>query len=228
MNRIIDKILKNNNKENIPNIPISKIRDNMSMIRNIVHNNIHDLKILSEKLLSTIERVSILEESITQIYLKFELMQGNQTLGSSGVKGFAVSHDSHTESINSAQISIDLSPDDLQQIIHQHPNWLRPFAICAELQKKDDSDDSIRLIRSASGYMKVVRLSNGSEWSYIEPMKIERFHRIPMLKDIFKVPASLPRQESTVFVTSPLKVQPLHKTVLWEILGNGIVELDQS
>jgi hypothetical protein len=204
------------------------MQSNLTKLRDIVSRNIKDMRILADKLISTMETVGNLEETLSRVHQKIDLIEKNRVHASPGVKVFSISQDSLSENATVNQLSLDSNPDELRDLISQHPNWLRPFAINAELHRRNDTEDRIKIIRSSSGYMRVIRLLNGSEWSYIEPMRSERFNRIPMLKKIFETPETVLSQESTIFVVTPLKIQPLQKSVLWEIICNGKVELDQS
>jgi hypothetical protein len=197
-------------------------------IRNILYDNIKDMKQLTLKIIDISKKLDSLECTVRYIYSKLEISENSNSDLSSGIKSFPVPHESLLHNYSSTQRSLDSSRDELKDIIYQHPGWLKSFSITAELQKKLGNEKQVRLIRSSSGYIKVIRLTDGSEWAYIEPMKIERFKRILLLNEAFEHLDLSTKENLTVFVTSPIKVQPLQKSMLWEITCLGKLELDHS
>ncbi|MFN9622586.1 MAG: hypothetical protein ACK587_07115 [Cyanobacteriota bacterium] len=204
------------------------MKSNKTGIRNILYDNIKDMKQLTLKIIDISKKLDNLECTVKYIYSKLEISENSNSDLSSGIKSFPVPHESLLHNYSSTQRSLDSSRDELKDIIYQHPGWLKSFSITAELQKKQGNEKQVRLIRSSSGYIKVIRLTDGSEWAYIEPMKIERFKRILLLNEAFEHLDLSTKENLTVFVTSPIKVQPLQKSMLWEITCLGKLELDHS
>ena len=118
--------------------------------------------------------------------------------------------------------ALDLEEQELPELIIQHPTWLRPFSVTAEVEKHSLEEEVYRLIRSTSGYLRVVKLTNGSEWAYFEQMSQERFLRIPLLREIYHgeqlwTESSL----SNIWSSKPAKLQTLQRGSRWELVENG-------
>jgi hypothetical protein len=82
----------------------------------------------------------------------------------------------------------------------------------------------LRLKRSSTGYLRVIKLVNGSEWAYFEQMSYERFWRMPLLKEIFEIKnaeSGDAAKWSSAFVDEPVRLQALQKGARWELLGKG-------
>ncbi len=118
--------------------------------------------------------------------------------------------------------ALDMEQDALPELIMQHPSWLRPFTVSAELEKHELEEDIYRLTRSKSGYLRVIRLINGTEWAYFEEMTKDRFLRIPLLSEIYSDTSN--KEElawATAWTVKPLKLQTLQRGARWEILDFG-------
>lgn len=193
---------------------------NSSKLRDIVRLNIQSIRDLADALLRTKEKLLATEETIAELLHRIEKLEGHQSPATAdGLKMYAVSGQ---DRISGSTVipDLDVDIDDLPSLILQHPSWLRPFSILAEIEKHQLDGETLRLRRAPSGYLRVIRLTNGTEWGYFETISRDRFKRLPLLGQLF---------ESTVqgddwasaWVEQPVKLQSLQKGVRWEILVQG-------
>jgi hypothetical protein len=96
--------------------------------------------------------------------------------------------------------------------------------VLAELEKHELEVETLRFRRSTVGYLRVIKLVDGSEWAYFEQMTYERFSRMPLLKEIFEInsrEAITTAKWSTAFIDEPVRLQALQKGSRWELLNKG-------
>jgi len=199
--------------------------DELSKLKDIIRANIKNIKEVADNLVYLREKFFAMDEVIEELLGRVESLESKtaSTVSSTGVKmfGVGVTASSPTQTVN----DLDLSLEDLKELIIQHPSWLRPFSVLAELEKHELEVDTIRLRRSPSGYLRVVRISDGTEWAYFENMSRDRFSRLPLLKEIFVFGSELGSQAvedwCTAWVATPSRLQSLQRGARWEILEPG-------
>jgi len=199
--------------------------DELSKLKDIIRANIKNIKEVADNLVYLREKFLSMDEVIEELLGRVESLESKtaSTVSSTGVKmfGVGVTASSPSQTVN----DLDLSLEDLKELIIQHPSWLRPFSVLAELEKHELEVDTIRLRRSPSGYLRVVRISDGTEWAYFETMSRDRFARLPLLKEIFVFGSELRSQVvedwCTAWVSIPSRLQSLQRGARWEILEPG-------
>ena len=181
---------------------------------------IYSVKDLADNLLILKEKLRTAEDTIAEILDKIEKLEcGSNFKSNDGVKMFRVNSNESYATV--ARIpDLDLDQSELSQIIIQHPNWLKPFSVQAELEKNDSNEEKLRIKKSSSGYLKVVRLSNGTEWAFFEEMSFERYSRLILLRKIFEIQNNN-KKWSSAWVKEPVKLISLQKGARWEIIMNG-------
>ena len=194
--------------------------EDLSKLKDIIRVNIRHIKEIFDTLVHLKKKLLATQDSVVEIINRVEkLERGAGTTTSDGVRMFSVSND-HSGSSVAGTPDLDIESSELGILIAQHPRWLRPFSIQAELEKHELEVEILRLKRSSSGYMRVIRLSNGTEWAYLEEMTIERYSRLPLLRQVFEM--SSPNSEwSTAWVKDPVKLQSLQRGARWEIIAKG-------
>lgn len=199
--------------------------DELSKLKDIIRANIKNIKEVADNLVYLREKFFAMDEVIEELLGRVESLESKtaSTVSSTGVKmfGVGVTASSPTQTVN----DLDLSLEDLKELIIQHPSWLRPFSVLAELEKHELEVDTIRLRRSPSGYLRVVRISDGTEWAYFENMSRDRFSRLPLLKEIFvfgsEIGSKVIEDWCTAWVSTPSRLQSLQRGARWEILEPG-------
>jgi len=142
-----------------------------------------------------------------------------------GVPVFTVGNSENSQDGNRT-LELDADEAEIGTLIAQHPKWLRPFSVQAELEKHDLDVETLRLRRSTTGYLRVIRLTNGSEWAYFENISYDRYMRMPLLKDVFDLSSSGKDKEgrwSSALIEKPVRLQALQRGARWEILGKGLL-----
>ena len=139
-----------------------------------------------------------------------------------GVRAFSTTSGGSAATVTQQSQALDLEPEALPDLIMQHPSWLRPFSVAAEVEYHQLEEDSFRLLRSKTGYLRVIRLSNGTEWAYFEEMSKERFQRIPLLSKLFAdSEGQYEFSWARAWTSTPLRLQTLQRGSRWEILELG-------
>lgn len=200
----------------------------VSQLREIVRLNIRNIKEVADALINVREMLLATQETVEEVLHRVERLEGSQhPTTSDGVKMYAAgSNDRLSE--NAAFPELDVDVADLTGLILQHPSWLRPFSVLAEIEKHQLESETLRLRRTSSGYLRVIRLTNGTEWAYFEAISNDRFTRLKLLSEVFD-PIAKPENWMSAWVSQPVKLQSLQKGARWEILVKGklIVESNQ-
>ena len=196
-------------------------------IKNVIRTNIRNIKELVDNLVMTKEKLLATEEVVSELIDRVQALEAGASRSSGVIAVQAGGVRSEDGPSSKDFLELDLSESDLTQVIVQHPRWVRPFTVTAELESHELEDIRIRLVRSSAGYLRVLRLQSGTEWAYLEPMTAKRFMRMPMLREAFigigEVNAD---SEAHVCVTTPLRLQSLQRGARWEILEKGECILD--
>jgi len=181
---------------------------------------IYSVKDLADNLLILKEKLRATEDTIAEILDKIEKLEcGSNFKSNDGVKMIRVNSNESYATVAGIP-DLDLDQSELSQIIVQHPNWLKPFSVQAELEKIDSNEEKLRIKKSSSGYLKVVRLSNGTEWAFFEEMSFERYSRLILLRKIFEIQNNN-KKWSSAWVKEPVKLISLQKGARWAIIMNG-------
>jgi hypothetical protein len=194
--------------------------EDLSKLKDIIRTNIRNIKEVADTLVYVRERLLATEETVSELMDRVEKMEGRTAPSTSdGVRMFGVSSNK-TDTVVSGTLDLDIEPSELGQIIFQHPKWLRPFSVQAELEKHELEVETLRLRRSSSGYIRILRLSDGTEWAYFEELSFERYTRLPLLGKVFEL--KNPNTEwSNAIVEEPVKLQSLQRGARWEIIAKG-------
>jgi len=194
--------------------------EDLSKLKDIIRTNIRNIKEVADTLVYVRERLLATEETVAELIDRVEQVEGRTCpTTSDGVRMFGVGGNPSDTSVGGTP-DLDMEPSEIGQIIVQHPRWLRPFSVQAELEKHELEAETLRLRRSSSGYMRVLRLSNGTEWAYFEEISFERYSRLPLLRQVFDL--NNPNSEwSSAYVEEPVKLQSLQKGARWEIIAKG-------
>ena len=194
--------------------------DDLSKIKDIIRSNIRNIKEVADTLIFEREKLIATQETVAEILDRLEKLESKTVpTTSDGVKMFGVVSNKSDTSVGGTP-DLDLESSELAQLIGQHPQWLRPFSVQAELEKHELEVETIRLRRSSSGYMRVIRLSNGTEWAYLEEISFERYSRLALLREVFDINRSN-SDWSSAWVDEPIKLQSLQRGSRWEIITKG-------
>lgn len=194
--------------------------EDLSKLKDIIRTNIRNIKEVADTLVYVRERLLATEETVAELIDRVEQVEGRTgPTTSDGVRMFGVGSNQSDASVGGTP-DLDVDPSELGQLIVQHPRWLRPFSVQAELEKHELEVETLRLRRSSSGYMRVVRLSNGTEWAYFEAISFERYSRLGLLRQVFDL-TSPTSEWSSAWVEDPIKLQSLQRGARWEIIAKG-------
>lgn len=194
--------------------------EDLSKLKDIIRSNIRNIKEVADTLIFTREKLIATQETVAEILDRVEHLESKTVpTTSDGVKMYGVGRNIADTTVSGTP-DLDLDASELGQLIGQHPRWLRPFSIQAELEKHELEVETIRIRRSSSGYMRVIRLSNGTEWAYLEEISFERYSRLALLREVFDID-SLNSNWSSAWVDEPIKLQSLQKGARWEIITKG-------
>ena len=198
--------------------------DEYHKLKDILRSNIKAVKDVTDNLFYVKDKLDATQETVADLLARVEELEAaNSSSGVvDGVRAFSATSGGSAATVTQQLQALDLEPEALPDLIMQHPSWLRPFSIAAEVEYHQLEEDSFRLLRSKTGYLRVIRLSNGTEWAYFEEMSKERFQRIPLLSKIFadsegKYEFSWAR----AWTSTPLRLQTLQRGSRWEILELG-------
>lgn len=197
--------------------------EDLTKLKEIIRTNIRNIKEVADALVHVREKLLATQETVDEILNRVDHLEKGSTSSVEGVRVFSVGS-SETRDTTIKTPDLDIEQEDLGKLISQHPRWLRPFTVLAELEKHELETETLRLRRSASGYLRVIKLVNGSEWAYFEQMSYERFSRMPLIREIYDIKKGELGSEtkwSTAFVEVPVKLQALQIGARWEILVKG-------
>lgn len=205
--------------------------DDFSKLKDIIRTNIRNIKEVADALVYMREKLLATEETVAELVNRVESVETRSSpTTAEGVRMFGVSSNESAAS-SAGTPDLDVEESELGGLIAQHPRWLRPFSVQAELEKHDLEVETLRLRRSSTGYLRILRLSNGTEWAYIEEMSYERFTRVSLLKEIFEIKGeedpktkmAIISNWTTAWVYEPVKLQSLQRGARWEILQKGVL-----
>ena len=197
--------------------------EDLSKLKEIIRTNIRNIKEVADALVYVREKMLATQETVDEILNRLDRLEEARPNTIDGVRVFSVGNSESGET-SSRTPDLDIDQEELGTLITQHPRWLRPFSVLAELEKHELEVETLRLKRSSTGYLRVIKLVNGSEWAYFEQMSYERFSRMPLLREVFEIKIGKSGDEakwSTAFVDEPVKLQALQKGARWELLGKG-------
>ena len=197
--------------------------EDLSKLKEIIRTNIRNIKEVADTLVYVREKMLATQETVDEILNRLDRLEAGGPNTVDGVRVFSVGN-SETGETSSRTPDLDIEQKDLGTLITQHPRWLRPFSVLAELEKHDLEVETLRLKRSSTGYLRVIKLVNGSEWAYFEQMSYERFSRMALLREIFEIrngESGDAAKWSTALVDEPVRLQALQKGARWELLGKG-------
>lgn len=206
--------------------------EDLSKLKDIIRTNIRNIKEVADALVHIREKLLATEETVAELVNRVEGIESRAIpTTSDGIRMFGVVSNENTVATSPRTPDLDVEESDLGALIAQHPKWLRPFSVQAELEKHDLEVEILRLRRSSTGYLRVLRLSNGSEWGYIEEMSYERYARVSLLKEVFEMKdeRSLGSSDplisnwTTAWVYEPVRLQSLQRGARWEILQKGVL-----
>ena len=197
--------------------------DEYQKLKDILRSNIKAVKDVTDNLFYVKDKLDATQETVADLLARVEELEANPSSGVvDGVRAFSATSGSSAATVSQQLQALDLELEALSALIMQHPSWLRPFSVVAEVEYHQLEQDSFRLLRSKTGYLRVIRLSNGTEWAYFEEMSKERFQRIPLLSKIFA--DSEEKYEfswATAWTSIPLRLQTLQRGSRWEVLELG-------
>lgn len=194
--------------------------EDLGKLKEIIRKNISSIKEVADALVKVRDKLLATEETVAEVITRVEKLESSSGLKTTdGIRMFGVPSNQATPTSLSAP-ELDIEAGELTELILQHPTWLRPFSMQAELEKHEHETETIRLRRSSSGYLRVIRLNNGSEWAYFEEISIGRFTRLPLLQEVFEQELGISEWKSA-WVSKPLKLQALQRGARWEIVGKG-------
>lgn len=194
----------------------------LTKLKEIIRTNIKNIKEVADAVVCIKEKLLATEETVAEILERVDKLEDRAVpTTSDGVRMFGVGG-TQTPGHGVGSPELDIESSELGNIIAQHPSWLRPFTVQAELERHDLEVETLRLRRSLSGYIKVLRLTNGSEWAYLEEISFERFTRLTLLKEVFDVQGVQSAWKSA-WIEKPIRLQSLQRGARWEILGKGLL-----
>lgn len=197
--------------------------DEYQKLKDILRSNIKAVKDVADNLFYVKDKLDATQETVADLLARVEELEANPSLAVvDGVRAFSASSGSSAATVTQQLQALDLEPEALPDLIMQHPSWLRPFSVAAEVEYHQLEEDSFRLLRSKTGYLSVIRLSNGTEWAYFEEMSNERFQRIPLMSKIFA--DSEGKDEfswARAWTSTPLRLQTLQRGSRWEVVELG-------
>lgn len=200
--------------------------EDLTKLKEIIRSNIRNIKEVADALVYVREKLLATQETVDELMTRVEGLELKRSgVNIDGVPVFNVGNGENSQVANRTP-DLDAEEAEIGTLIAQHPKWLRPFSVQAELEKHDLEVETLRLRRSTTGYLRVIRLTNGSEWAYFENMSYDRYTRMPLLKDVFDLSSSGKDTESrwsSALIEKPVRLQALQRGARWEILGKGLI-----
>ena len=200
--------------------------EDLTKLKEIIRSNIRNIKEVAHALVYVREKLLATQETVDELMTRVEGLELKRSGANiDGVPVFSVGN-SENSLVSNRTLELDADEAEIGTLIAQHPKWLRPFSVQAELEKHDLEVETLRLRRSTTGYLRVIRLTNGSEWAYFENMSYDRYTRMPLLKDVFDLSSSGKDTEgrwSSALIEKPVRLQALQRGARWEILGKGLI-----
>lgn len=196
--------------------------DDYQRLKDILRSNVKAVKDVADNLFYVRDKLEATQETVEELLQRVEGLEAKKTSTQIGGVAAFNAGSSLGSSAASHQIqALDLEPEQLPDLISQHPTWLRPFTVEAELEKHELEEDFFRLARSKAGYLRVIRLTDGSEWAYFETMSGERFLRLPLLAQVFINSSPDVTNFMQVWTDKPVRLQTLQRGSRWEVYEYG-------
>jgi len=200
--------------------------EDLTKLKEIIRSNIRNIKEVADALVYVREKLLATQETVDELMTRVEGLELKRSGANiDGIPVFSVGNSENSQVANRT-LELDADEAEIGTLITQHPKWLRPFSVQAELEKHDLEVETLRLRRSTTGYLRVIRLTNGSEWAYFENMSYDRYTRMPLLKNVFDLSSSGKDTEgrwSSALIEKPVRLQALQRGARWEILGKGLI-----
>jgi len=200
--------------------------EDLTKLKEIVRSNIRNIKEIADALVYVREKLLATQETVDELMTRVEGLELKKSGANiDGVPVFSVGNSENSQ-VGNRTPELDAEEAEIGELIAQHPKWLRPFSVQAELEKHEIEVETLRLRRSTTGYLRVIRLTNGTEWAYFENMSYDRYSRMPLLKDVFDL-SSRGKGEvvtwSSAIIEKPVRLQALQRGARWEILAKGLL-----
>ena len=200
--------------------------EDLTKLKEIIRSNIRNIKEIADALVYVKEKLLATQETVDELMTRVEGLELKKSGANiDGVPMFSLGNSETSQVVNRTP-ELDAEEAEIGALIAQHPKWLRPFSVQAELEKHDLEVETLRLRRSTAGYLRVIRLTNGTEWAYFENMSYDRYSRMPLLKDVFDLSSSGKDEEVTwtsAIIEKPVRLQALQRGARWEILAKGLL-----
>jgi len=200
--------------------------EDLTKLKEIIRSNIRNIKEIADALVYVREKLLATQETVDELMTRVEGLELKKSGANiDGVPVFSVGNSENSQ-VGNRTPELDAEEAEIGELIAQHPKWLRPFSVQAELEKHEIEVETLRLRRSTTGYLRVIRLTNGTEWAYFENMSYDRYSRMPLLKDVFDL-SSRGKGEvvtwSSAIIEKPVRLQALQRGARWEILAKGLL-----
>jgi len=200
--------------------------EDLTKLKEIVRSNIRNIKEIADALVYVREKLLATQETVDELMTRVEGLELKKSGANiDGVPVFSVGNSENSQ-VGNRTPELEAEEAEIGELIAQHPKWLRPFSVQAELEKHEIEVETLRLRRSTTGYLRVIRLTNGTEWAYFENMSYDRYSRMPLLKDVFDL-SSRGKGEvvtwSSAIIEKPVRLQALQRGARWEILAKGLL-----
>jgi len=200
--------------------------EDLTKLKEIIRSNIRNIKEIADALVYVREKLLATQETVDELMTRVEGLELKKSGANiDGVPVFSVGNSENSQ-VGNRTPELEAEEAEIGELIAQHPKWLRPFSVQAELEKHEIEVETLRLRRSTTGYLRVIRLTNGTEWAYFENMSYDRYSRMPLLKDVFDL-SSHGKGEvvtwSSAIIEKPVRLQALQRGARWEILAKGLL-----
>jgi len=200
--------------------------EDLTKLKEIIRSNIRNIKEIADALVYVREKLLATQETVDELMTRVEGLELKKSGANiDGVPVFSVGNSENSQ-VGNRTPELEAEEAEIGELIAQHPKWLRPFSVQAELEKHEIEVETLRLRRSTTGYLRVIRLTNGTEWAYFENMSYDRYSRMPLLKDVFDL-SSRGKGEvvtwSSAIIEKPVRLQALQRGARWEILAKGLL-----
>ena len=116
-------------------------------LKDILRSNIKAIKDVADNLFYVKDKLDATQETVSDLITRVEELEAKgsaSTVG--GVMAFNATGATVSATSSSNLQALDLAEDALPELIMQHPSWLRPFTVLAELEKHELEEDIYRLI----------------------------------------------------------------------------------
>ena len=126
--------------------------DEYQKLKDILRSNIKAVKDVTDNLFYVKDKLDATQETVADLLARVEELESNPSSGVvDGVRAFSATSGSSTATVTHQLQALDLDPEALPDLIMQHPSWLRPFSVEAEVEYHQLEEESFRLLRSKTG-----------------------------------------------------------------------------